>query len=93
MKVLVLAATGYNYVKDGERKTGMSLHVCNPAPLNESDGNGNFKVGQICDSVFIPRTFTLDANDLVNLVGKEVELVYERQLGSKFDRLTDIKLL
>lgn len=93
MKVLVLAVTGYNYVKDGNRKQGMSLHVCTPDSINESDGNGNFKVGQICDSVFVPRTFPLDANDLVNLVGKEVELVYERQLGSKFDRLADIKVL
>lgn len=93
MKVLVLAVTGYNFVKDGNRKQGMSLHVCVTQDLNESDGQGNFKFGRICDSVFVPRTFPLDANDLINLVGKEVELVYERQLGSKFDRLTDIKIL
>lgn len=93
MKVKVLAVTGYNYLKNGERKEGMSLHVCTIDQLSESDGNGNFKYGNIVDSIFIPRTFKLDPNELIDFVGKEVELVYERQLGSRFDRLADIKLL
>ena len=93
MKVFVLGVTGYNYVKDGSRKQGMSLHVCTTDVMSDSDGNGNFKCGQLTDKVFIPRTVSMDANDLINLVGKEVELVYERQLGERYERLTAIKPL
>lgn len=93
MKVLVLGVEGYNYTKNGEKKQGMSLHVCSIDQISDSDGNGNFKMGQICDRVFIPRVLPYDANDLINLVGKEVELVYERQLGERFERLTGIKVL
>lgn len=94
MKVKVLCAKGYNYTsKDGVHKQGMTLDVCSVDEVKESDGNGNFKVGLITENVFIPRTFPMDANDLINLVGKDVDLKYERKLGQRFESLVDIEVL
>lgn len=93
MKVTVLCAKGYNYTKDGVQKQGMTIDVCSADAENDSDGKGNFTVGNPCDNILIPRTLPIDANDLVNMVGKDVELVYERKLGKRFDTLVDIKVL
>lgn len=94
MKVKVLCANGYNYIaKDGSHKEGMSIIVCTIESENTSDGNGNFTVGHRSESVRIPRSFPMDANDVINLVGKDVELVYERKLGQRYEELVDIKEL
>lgn len=94
MKVHVLCANGYNYkAKDGTQKQGMTLMVCAAEDQNDSDGNGNFTVGRPIDSIFIPRTSPFDANDLINFVGKDVDLKYERKLGQRFETLVDIEVL
>ena len=93
MKVKVLAAKGYHYTKDGNEKQGMTIDVCSIDQLNESDGKGNFTVGHPSENIFIPRTCRLEPNDIVNLVGKDVELKYERKLGQRFETLVDIEVL
>ncbi|MBQ8551660.1 MAG: hypothetical protein IJ428_02470 [Clostridia bacterium] len=93
MKVKVLCAKGYNYEKNGVQKQGMTLDVCSATQENDSDGRGNFTCGYPAENIYIPRSLPIEANDLINLVGKEVELVYERKLGQKFEQLVDIKVL
>ncbi len=93
MKVKVLCAKGYNYEKNGQQKQGMTIDVCSADQLNESDGKGNFTAGYPAENIFIPRSLPLEANDIINLVGKEVELVYERRLGQRFEQLVAIKEL
>lgn len=94
MKVKVLNAQGYNYIaKDGSHKEGMSILVCTLEAENASDGTGNFIVGHRSESVRIPRTLPMNANDIINLVGKDVEIVYERKLGQRFEELVEIKVL
>ena len=94
MKVHVLCANGYNYkAKDGTQKQGMTLMVCAAEDQTDSDGNGNFTVGRPIDNIFIPRTLRFEANDLINFVGKDVDLKYERKLGQRFETLVDIEVL
>ena len=93
MKVKVLCAKGYNYEKNGVQKQGMTLDVCSATQENDSDGRGNLTCGYPAENIYIPRSLPIEANDLINLVGKEVELVYERKLGQKFEQLVDIKVL
>lgn len=95
MKVKLLAFTGYNYysTKDQKQKEGKVLHVCSLDDIRESDGQGNFKMGFITDTVFIRTGFPLDDATIVAMIGCEVDLVYERQLGESRERLVDIRLL
>lgn len=94
MKVIILFAESYNYTnKDGIHKEGMGIDVCRLEPLQESDGKGNFKFGQPTEKIFIPRSSRFEPNDLINLVGKEVDLKYEREVGKRFETLVDIEVL
>ena len=94
MRVKVLNAEGYNYTaKDGSHKEGLSILVSTVDQVQECRSEGNFCVGYRTESVRIPRDFPLDANDLINLVGKEVELRYERKLGQRYEVLVDIEEL
>lgn len=93
MKVKVIGLEGYNYMKDGKQKAGKLLTVCNIDHLQEDDKNGNYKFGVMADKVFIPNSLNLTQYDLIEFLGHNVDLVYERELGSRFERLVDIKIL
>lgn len=94
MKVKLLGIKGYNYTKDGVQKTGITLAVQSTELLAEDDGNGNFSFGYWVDTVFLPRLLTtkISASDLQQYLGRDIELIYEKRLGDRYERLTDIKI-
>ncbi len=93
MIVQLTCVKGYNYIskKDDTQKQGLTIDVCEVNEIAESDGKGNFTYGRTCANVFIPSSLNISVDELVNLVGHKVELVYSRRLGEKFDRLVKIK--
>lgn len=92
MKVKLLGIKGYNYMKDGVQKTGITLAVQSTELLAEDDGNGNFAFGYWVDTVFLPRHLysKVSASDLQQFIGREINLTYEKRLGDRYERLTDI---
>ena len=94
MRVELIGIRGYNYVnKDGQRKEGTILIVKSTGALCDDDNAGNYTYGFITDNIFVPRTVSLDKDKLIEALGQQVELVYERGLGDRYERLTEVKLL
>lgn len=93
MKVKIIGLEGYNYMKDGKQKVGQLFTVCNIDHLEEDDHNGNYKFGVMADKVFVPIALNLSQYELLEYLGRNVDLVFERALGSRFERLVDIKIL
>lgn len=94
MKVKLIGIKGYDYLnKTGERKKGLCLVVESLDSLCNDDNKGNFVYGFITDTIFVPRTVSIDKDKLIEALGQQVELVYERGLGDRYERLTEVKLL
>ncbi len=92
MKVKVLNFKSYCYTdkKTGELKQGRTLGVMSLEVMKESDGKGNARIGNMIDNIFIPLTFPMEDIELAGYVGEDVELVYQRSLGERYERLADI---
>lgn len=100
MKVKVLSINAYDYIKGGVRKVGMSFGVQSCDMLHEDDGAGNYRIGYPVDNVFLGSVEYLECRsgiykkaDLIELLGKEVELVFDKPLGARYERLVDIIVL
>lgn len=95
MRVKLLGFKGYDYLKNGERKVGISLYVQTSELFAEDDQKGNFEYGYRVDSIFLPRALYGKASpaDLQQYLGREIDLIYEKRLGDRYERLTDIILV
>ena len=92
MIVRLMGIRGYHYTKDGIEKQGRSLMVCSSDAFDNDDGNGNFTYGNTVEAVFIPRSIKNPTEYFVEMIGKDVELVYDRELGSRTERLVAVVL-
>lgn len=93
MKGTVTCVHTWNYEKDGKQKTGRSIDIQSIDPINESDGRGNATIGYPMENIYIPMSFHMSDAELGNLVGSNVEIIYEKRIGQKFETLSDIKEL
>lgn len=94
MRVELIGIKGYNYInKEGQRKEGLILIVKSTGSLCDDDNEGNYTYGFITDNIFIPRNVSVDKEALIAALGQKIELVYERGLGDRYERLTEIKFL
>lgn len=97
MKGKLLRVEGYSYDKDGVHKEGYGLLLCSLEPVNDSDGKGNFTVGYLTEevrfSLRIANKLGLEANDLVNMQGRDIEIIQERPMGKRFEEITSIKII
>lgn len=91
MKVKIIGIKGYNYTdKQGIAKSGMSVMAESTVMSDDDDGKGNFKRGYVVEEKFIPRSLMLTQADLEEHLGKVVDLIYTKELGDRYERLTAI---
>lgn len=95
MKAKIVAYYGYNYTdkNTGELKEGRSIDVIMTREFKQDDNKGNFSYG--CNTQNNIRLSSevmgqLTHLDLVSLIGQEVELVYEKAPGSRYESLVEI---
>lgn len=93
MKGTVTCVHTWNYEKDGKQKIGRSIDIQSIEAVNESDGRGNAIIGYPMENVYIPTSFRMSDAELGNLVGSNVEIIYEKRIGKKFETLSDIIVL
>lgn len=97
MKAKFLGLETYRYTKqDGSLAEGGYLHVCSPEPDDSDDNRGNVVLGYLTDKIYIPRSIFNDG--FIRKVqsisfGSQVELIYTKKFGSKYDCLTDIMVI
>lgn len=92
MKVKLLGIQGYDYMKGDVHKSGITLAVQTSECFASDDRKGNFEYGYRVDNVFLPKDLLgkISASDLQSFLGQEIFLNYERRLGDRYERLTDI---
>lgn len=97
MKGKVLRVEGYSYDKDGVHKEGYGMLLMSLTTVTDSDGKGNFAVGYLTEDVRISSRIAnklgLEANDLVNMQGKDVEVIQERPMGKRYEEIVSIKVI
>ena len=93
MKGTVTCIHTWNYDKDGKHKQGRSIDLQSIEPVNDSDGRGNATIGYPNENVYIPASFPMSDSQLAEMVGENVEIIYERKIGKKFDELAEIHKL
>lgn len=97
MKAKFLGLEMYKYTKqDGTVAEGGYLHVCSPEAEETDDGRGNAVYGYLTDKIYIPRAIFNDSfirKACTIPCGSQVELVYTKKFGSKYDCLTDIMII
>lgn len=93
MKVILLGVETYNYKKqDGTVAIGGYLHVCSPTEFNSDDGKGNVEAGNLVEKIYISRDIiSSNLSRLITYIGKEVDIIYERKFGSRYDKIVDVK--
>lgn len=93
MKVILLGVETYNYTKqDGTIARGGYLHVCSPEEANRDDGKGNVEAGNMVEKIYISKDIISSTmSRLINYIGKEVDIIYERKFGSRYDKIVDVK--
>lgn len=93
MKVILLGVETYNYKKqDGTIARGGYLHVCSPTEANIDDGKGNVEAGNMVEKIYISKDIISSTmSRLITYIGKEVDIIYERKFGSRYDKLVDVK--
>lgn len=93
MKGTVTCVHTWNYEKEGKQKIGRSIDIQSIEAINESDGRGNATIGYPMENIYIPPSFRMSDIDLSNLVGDNVEIIYEKRIGQKYETLSDIIVL
>lgn len=93
MKGTVTCVHTWNYEKEGKQKIGRSIDLQSIDAVNESDGRGNATIGYPMENIYIPTSFHMSDSELGNLVGSNVEIIYEKRIGQKYETLSDIKEL
>ena len=93
MKVILLGVETYNYTKqDGTIAKGGYLHVCSPTEVNNDDGKGNVEAGNMVEKIYISKDIISSTlSRLITYIGKEVDIIYERKFGSRYDKIVDVK--
>lgn len=93
MKVILLGVETYNYKKqDGMIAKGGYLHVCSPTESNSDDGKGNVTAGNLVEKIYISKDIISNTmSRLITYIGKEVDIIYERKFGSRYDKIVDVK--
>lgn len=96
MKIKIIGIRGYNYTdkKTGDQKQGAILRVVSDQPYDQNDNNGNFEYGCRCDNnIYLPRNYWNMIPVISQNLGHVFRLVKEKQLGDKFDTVTELELL
>lgn len=93
MKGKLIHFNSYKYMKDGAEKSGRTITMQSLDPITDDDGRGNVSVGYPVEEIFIPRTVPIDDMTLQQMVGLAVEIVHEKRIGDRRERITDIVLL
>lgn len=97
MKCKIQHVNCYNYPdkKTGELKSGSVLTFTTIDEINKDDGNGNISLGHPSETVYVPTSLNWAPFQLKELYQKNVDLIFERPIGSKqkFDELVDIVVL
>lgn len=93
MKGKLIHFSSYKYMKDGVEKSGRTITLQSLDPITDDDGRGNVSIGYPVEEVYIPRTAPIDDTSLQQMVGLAVEVVHEKRIGDKRERITDIVLL
>lgn len=95
MKAKIINYTGYRYTakNTGEMKEGKAITVMELTEFKQDDNRGNFSYGfSITENIRLTGKLLEDLNhyDIVDLVGKEVELTFARAPGQKYETLVEI---
>ena len=95
MKVKVLGAEALNFVDKGtgELVKINRLWVCSTTSEQTYQSSGAFYIGHRIDKINLHESSGITKEMMIDYVGKDVELVYEQQLGRKYPTLVDIKVL
>ena len=93
MKGKLIHFYSYKYTKDGVEKSGRTITLQSLDPITDDDGHGNVSIGYPVEEIYIPRTVPVDDMTLQQMVGLAVELVHEKRIGDKRERIKDIVLL
>lgn len=93
MKGTITCVHTWNYEKDGKQKIGRSIDLQAFEEVKESDGRGNATIGFPMENIFIPQSFNMSDNELSNLIGCNVDLIYEKRIGQKYEVLVKIEKL
>ncbi len=95
MRGKVAYVSGYRYIaKDtGLLKEGMTIILETEQDMMEDDGQGNFKVGHPFEEIKLTRPFCITPNELINLQGREVDVIKDRRIGERYDSVVEIRKL
>lgn len=93
MKGKLIHFNSYKYMKDGAEKSGRSITLQSLDMIAEDDGHGNVSIGYPVEEIYIPHTVPIADITLQELVGNAVEIVKEKRIGDRRERITDIVLL
>lgn len=86
----LIRVKGYNYKnKDGFQKVGRLCTIQTKETKAEDDGSGNFDYGLLTEEIVF-RNESKPTSELMELLGKEVDFVLERNIGDKYEKLVDI---
>lgn len=83
---------GYNYQKNGIQKVGRSITIQSTEAKAENDENGNFTYGLSTEDIFI-RGLRYTDDDIVEMLGKIVDIKMGREIGERYDRVQSIEVI
>lgn len=95
MKAKIINYTGYNYTHKvtGELKQGISISYYELFSFKQDDNRGNFSYGGNCYmnvKVDPSVTESLSHYDIIELIGKDVDITTARAPGSKYESVIEI---
>lgn len=95
MKAKIINYTGYNYTHKvtGELKQGISISYYELFSFKQDDKRGNFSYGGNCYmnvKVDPSVTESLSHYDIIELIGKDVDIITARAPGSKYESVIEI---
>ena len=95
MKAKIINYTGYNYTHKvtGEHKQGISISYYEVYSFKQDDNKGNFSYGSnLHADVKVDPSITesLSHYDIIDLIGKDVDITTARAPGSKYESIIEI---
>ena len=84
----------YRYTKEGTLKEGTIITITDPEYVEEDNGDGNARYGYESDTVALPPKLRNNPSIIESLkenIGRNIDLIYVRNFGSKFLKLDNIE--